>query len=129
MKLSELTEGTHIRARGRTWAITLIQSQDNGELKLYLDAADAEGDPVRAYDTAALHGRPDSEVEVVPTTVTLTCPLCVHAQIEDTDHVEQVTAPTLEEARKLLVDHILDTDDDVAHDDVNVVEYLVEHMP
>lgn len=80
MKLSELTEGTHIRVQGRVWAITL------------------------------------------------TCPLCEDAQIEDTDHVEQVTAPTQEEARKLLVDHILNTDDDVAHDDVTVVEYLVKHL-
>lgn len=125
MKLSELTEGTHIHARGRVWAITLIQPQDNGELRIFLAAA---GDgPFRAHDIADLIGLPDEEVEVVPTTITLACPLCEDAQIEDTDHVEQVTAPTREAARKLLVDHILNTDNDVAHDDVNVAEYLVKH--
>lgn len=125
MKLSELTEGTHIHARGRIWAITLIQPQDNGKLRIFLTAAG--GGPVRAHDIADLIGLPDEEVEVVPTTITLTCPLCEHAQIQDTDHIEQVTAPTREAARKLLVDHILNTDDDVAHDDVNVAEYLVKH--
>lgn len=64
MKLSELTEGTHIRAGGRVWAITLIEPQDNGELKLYLSAADAEG-TFRSLAWADLYGLPDSEVEVV----------------------------------------------------------------
>lgn len=128
MKLSELTTGTHIRAQGRTWAITLIEPQADGDLKLYLSAAGDDDDPVLAYDTANLHGKPDTQVEVVATSVTLVCPLCVDAQIEEDDHIEEVTAPTREMARRLLVDHILDTNDDVAHDDVNVVEYLVKNQ-
>lgn len=124
MKLSELTEGTHIRYQGRTWAITLIEPQPDGDLKLYLSAAGDDDDP---FDTADLYDKPDAQVEVVPTPVTLICPLCIAAQIEDTDHIEEVTAPTHEAARKLLVDHILDTDDDVAHDEVTVVEYLVKN--
>lgn len=62
MKARDLTVGTQIRANGRTWEVTLIQSHED-RLKVYLEATD--GDMHRCYDTADMYAKPDAEVEEV----------------------------------------------------------------
>jgi len=124
MKARDLTIGTRIRANGRTWTITLIHPHED-DLKIYLDADD--GDMHRIYDTSDLYAKPEAEVEVVATVVRLECPICLHGQIEATDPVVTVTAPTLEEAREELVTHILSRES-YPHDEASVVEYLVKEL-
>ncbi|MCP3017319.1 hypothetical protein NGM33_28710 [Nocardiopsis dassonvillei] len=54
------------------------------------------------------------------------CPICRDSQIEDTDPIFTATG-TREEVAVMLRDHILDTDD-VPHDMVWVVEYLLKEV-
>lgn len=58
--------------------------------------------------------------------ITRDCPICRDHQIEDTDPIWSATG-TREEVAIKLRDHILDTED-VTHDEVNVVEYLLKEV-
>lgn len=62
MKARDLRPGHGLRAGGRAWRVTHIQAQDDGDLKIHLDADDGHG--WRMYDQGALFAHPDEDIEV-----------------------------------------------------------------